>query len=104
MQSNAGYTLGFATSGTSLINGGLRQVVQRSVINPPAAMMPLYQGNGAMAPTLPLPLGYGGTGINTAAAGAASANPFSPKHSPLPWLIGMLVVGILGLRYIHWRG
>lgn len=33
----------------------------------------------------------------------AAANPWSPVHSPIPWLIGFFIVGILLITQVHWR-
>jgi len=41
---------------------------------------------------------------NLAAADAAAADPFNPMISPTMWAVLFLVVGLLGLRYVHWRG
>jgi hypothetical protein len=29
-------------------------------------------------------------------------NPWSPTQSPVPWLIGMFLVGFILMRYVHW--
>jgi hypothetical protein len=44
----------------------------------------------------------GGVG-NLEGAAAAASNPWSWQDSPLPWAIAFLVVGLLVLRFIHWR-
>lgn len=39
---------------------------------------------------------------NVGAATIASAVPFSLKASPLWWSLAFLLIGLLGLRLIHW--
>jgi hypothetical protein len=41
--------------------------------------------------------------MNSAAGQQAAANPFSFVQSPLIIAVAALVIGLLGLRYIHWR-
>ncbi len=52
--------------------------------------------------------GYGAYGAggpaNTDASDVAANDPFSPEKSPVIWACVFLVVGMLGLRYVHWRG
>lgn len=99
---------------TDLINGVMVAVnpayaVQGSAYGP----SPLGYDTYAAQPTTPpftgptaMTAGYtaGGadTANNTAATAAASA-PFNPRVSPLLWSIGMLFVGLIGLRLIHWH-
>jgi hypothetical protein len=47
-------------------------------------------------------MGIGGDPGQNAAV--ASGAPYSFRASPVPWLIGMLVVGVLWLRFVHWSG
>lgn len=42
-------------------------------------------------------------GANTAHAQAAAAHPWNIAISPVPMAIIFLVVGLVGLRLIHWR-
>ena len=50
--------------------------------------------------------GTGGSGgaANMDAAAAAASDPFNPSVSPVWWAVLFFVVGMLGLRYVHWRG
>ncbi len=103
----------FAVS--DVINGVLQPVTPALAIYPaaygPGPIMhdlyatqpttPPYAGQtaGAMGPYT----GAGGTDTaNNTAAMAAAANPFSPRHSPLLWSVVALVVGLAGLRIVHW--
>ena len=41
---------------------------------------------------------------NTANAALAANQPFSFVQSPIPMAIIFLIVGLVGLRVVHWRG
>jgi hypothetical protein len=41
--------------------------------------------------------------MNSAAGQQAADNPFSFVQSPLIIAVAALIIGLLGLRYIHWR-
>lgn len=43
-----------------------------------------------------------GMGVNARISHAMNS-PWSLTHSPLPWAIAFLVVGLIGLRVVHWR-
>lgn len=98
--------------GSSVVNGQLVTNYTWSAMKPSQAAAPYWQGNGSKPRTL---MGYGmGTtgqaGVGIGGGGSASpgaydavAQPWHPRYSPVPWAIGFLVVGILGLRHIHWR-
>lgn len=88
------------TYSSATIDGQLVPVFQGQAFTPGNAVGPSYQGNGVTPATIPY-----GVGSNTAATvNAAQAAPLSFKHSPVPLLLVMLVVSVLGLRYIHWGG
>lgn len=98
--------------GSSVVNGQLVTNYTMSALKPSQAAAPYWQGNGSKPRTL---MGYG-MGSTGQAAGAgiggggvltssdAGAAPWSFQSSPVPWAIIFLVVGILGLRHVHWRG
>jgi len=44
----------------------------------------------------------GGAG-NMSAAGVAGLYPWNWKLSPLPWAVVFVIVGLLGLRFFHWK-
>lgn len=46
----------------------------------------------------------GSGGSNMAHAQAASQNPWNFQISPLPMALIALVVGVIGLRLVHWKG
>lgn len=98
----------FTTYGSTLINGQLVPVLALSGMRPISALAPIYSGRGAVPPTLPSGVtagpGIGGATSNAQAVQAAAANPFSLQLSPVLWLVIFLAVGLLGLRYVHWRG
>lgn len=39
----------------------------------------------------------------SSAASNALANPWDMRSSPVPWIAGGLVVGFIGLHYLHFR-
>ena len=89
---------GLGTS-SAIINGQLVPQA-RSMLWSPVTTGPVIQGVPASPPQS---AGIGGAGPSMSDGSAmASANPWSPVHSPVPWLIGMFLVGYLMLRHIHW--
>lgn len=86
--------------GSMGVNDQLIAVPTYRQLRPPVTMAPNYAGRGAVPPTLPG--GVSNSGSSNAVA--AAANPFDLKLSPVIWMIGFLFLGILGLRYVHWRG
>ena len=85
---------------SSIINGQLVPQT-RSGMYTPYAVGPVVQGVPASPPQSPPGYSSGGSGTE-AKAQAAGANPWSPVASPVPWLIGMFIVGYLLMRYVHW--
>jgi hypothetical protein len=47
--------------------------------------------------------GYGTAANNTLATAVASQNPFNLKVSPVLWAVGLLLIGLVLLKGIHWR-
>lgn len=98
--------------GSQPVNGQLVPELTPTQIFPSPAYVPYMQGRGAATPTLPPPVSWfsGGnnpytTGIDMSDASTqAAAEPFNPVKSPVWWALGFLVIGILGLRWVHWRG
>ena len=91
---------GLGTS-SSIINGQLVPQVRSSLFMP-VATGPIIQGVPASPVQSTGITGSSGTGVSNSAAAAAGANPWSPVHSPVPWMIGMFVVGYIMLRHVHW--
>lgn len=100
--------------GSSVVNGQLVNNYTWSAMKPSQAAAPYYAGNG-MKPRTLMGYGMGRTGLAGSAMGGGGASyssgggdavamPWSPRYSPVPWAIGFLIVGILGLRHVHWRG
>jgi hypothetical protein len=97
---------------SSVVNGQLVPNFTQRGMFPSQAAAPYWYGNGSKPATLagfsPLMGGMSpASGITGTGIGGGSldiSNPWSPTESPLPWAIGFLIVGFLGLRHIHWRG
>ena len=100
-----GYTPAPVGNGSLVLNGQIVPVPMSGQFFPSLASAPFYRGNGQPPPTLPLNyMGYMGSSSGSDYATQQMANnPWSPTQSPLIWALGALVVGLLGLRYIHWR-
>ncbi len=99
------YTTSLNT-GSAIINSQLVPQT-RSAWFFPAAIGPVIQGVPASPPQSPPGYGtgsYSNTGIGDMGdkAAAAGANPWNPMLSPVPWLIGMFILGYFLLRYVHW--
>jgi hypothetical protein len=100
------------TYGSQPINGQLVPEYTSTAMFPSPAYVPYYAGKGAATPTLPPPVQFHGNGSDpwtsgldmSGAVSQAAADPFNPVKSPVIWAIVFLVVGILGLRHVHWRG
>lgn len=99
------YTTGLNTS-SAIINSQLVPQTKAQWFYP-FAVGPVIQGVPASPPQSPP--GYG-TGSNanygmsdmSGKVAAAGQNPWNPFLSPVPWLIGMFIVGYLLMRYVHW--
>lgn len=98
--------------GSQAVNGQLVPELTPTQIFPSTAYVPYMQGRGAATPTLPPPVSYFGGGMNPYTTGIetgsnvsqAAAEPYNPVKSPVLWALAFLVIGILGLRHVHWRG
>lgn len=84
--------------GSRVVNGQLVPVLEWQALASGNAVGPAFGGGPASPATIPP---NGSTG--RPAAAAAASNPFNFRLSPVPILLIMLVVGVLGLRYVHWR-
>jgi hypothetical protein len=92
-----GTILGLSTS-SAIVNGQLVPQA-RSQLYYPSAVGPIIQGVPSSPPQSSV---SGVSGASSDAASLAAQNPWSPTQSPVPWLIGMFVVGYLMLKYVHW--
>ena len=88
------------TYSSEVVNGQLVQVMEGAWRASGNAVGPLYRGGAATPATIPRAQSAGANSANAQAAGAA---PWDPRVSPLPLLVVMLVLGLVGLRYIHWN-
>ncbi len=86
--------------GSKTVNGQLGQVFEWPAFRMGNAVGPAYAGGPASPYTIPPHAVAASSGSQSAAS--AAANPWSLKSSALPVLIIMLIIGVLGLRYIHW--
>lgn len=91
---------GLGTS-SAIINGQLVPQA-RTQWWTPVATGPVIQGVPASPMQSTGISGSSGGGVSNGAAAAAAANPWSPVASPVPWMIGMFIVGYLMLRHVHW--
>lgn len=100
----AGYYAPAQGNGSLTVNGQIVPMPMTGAFFPPMAAAPRYSGNGQPPPTVPI--NYMGSvgGLNAQAADKAASMPFSFVHSPLMISVFALIIGILGLRYVHWRG
>lgn len=86
---------------TAVVNGQRVPLFQRDAFSPRSYVPVAPQGVAQQYPTLP---GIVGNPMGNEAGNATGAlqSPFSFRDSPLPWAILFLVVGLLGLRFVHW--
>ena len=127
-----GDKLPYSISSSDVINGQLVSVVRKEAyapvawgptpgqaggfaplpVIPPAVNSGSFGIMGAQAPGYTAGLGgasssahvgSGGAGGNADAAGVAGLYPWNWKLSPLPLAIIFLLVGIIGLRLVHWK-
>lgn len=84
--------------GSATVNGQLVPVFKWNAFASGNATGPVYGGGPASPATIPPNASSG-----SASASTAASAPFNVKSSPILLLLVMLVVGVLGLRFIHWR-
>lgn len=82
--------------GSQVIYGSPTPVIPSYAINPGPALGMVYHGYGSGTPTITLPMDQGGMPV-----GAPQVPPWSTQ-SPLLYVVGMLIVGLLILRFVSW--
>lgn len=87
------------TYSSKIVNGQLIPVFELQALTSGNAVGPIYNGGAASPATVPPNASTGGKANN---GGTAAMSPFSLRNSAVPLLLIMLVVGVLGLRYVHW--
>lgn len=65
--------------------------------------LPPFLGNATGTPGAAGSAVMGGDQANVNAAAQAAAQPFNLRLSPVVWALGFLLVGLVGLRVVHWR-
>ncbi len=85
------------TYSSTVVNGQLIPVFELQALTSGNAVGPIYNGAAASPATVPPNASTGGS-----ANSGAAASPFSLRNSAVPILLIMLIVGVLGLRYVHW--
>jgi len=91
-----------ANLGTLYSNNQIIPAPMSSAYYPDVSQYPYFKGSGQGPATIPL--NYGGSGGTAGASATAAASPFSFTQSPLIISVAALIIGMWGLRYIHWRG
>jgi hypothetical protein len=96
---------------TDVINGVMQPVNPGYAIYPASfGPNPIMHDFYATQPSTPPYAGshaFASTGVvtdtaNNTAAQVAAGNPMHPRYSPLLWSIAFLVIGLVGLRLVHW--
>jgi hypothetical protein len=90
---------------TSIINGQRVALFQNDAFAP-TSFFPVAPVGVAQTYPMGAPVVGGGqssTGSDSMQVHQATNAPFSFTHSPLPWAITFLVIGLVGLRIVHWR-
>lgn len=99
-----------AGNGSLTTNGQLVPVPMSGAFFPSSASAPFYKGNGQPPPTIPVNfastgnVAMGGGSMDATTAATAGSNPFNFAQSPLIMSVAALAIGLIGLRYVHWRG
>jgi hypothetical protein len=97
---NFGYTTGLNTS-SAIINSQLVPQTKTQWYTP-FAVGPVIQGIPASPPQSPPGYASQSGSQMSDTARMAAQNPWHPVHSPVPWLIGMFLVGVILFRWVHW--
>lgn len=82
--------------GSQVIYGSPTPTIPYYALNPGPALGVVYHGYGEGTPSVALPIDMGGEPV-----GMPTAAPWSAQ-SPLIYVVGMLIVGLLILRFVSW--
>lgn len=88
--------------------GGSRFALFNNYAFNPVGYGPLEQQVPYALPSVPPVYGQGSafggdSGGTQQAAVMASNSPLSPKASPLPWVLGGIIVSVAALHWLHWH-
>lgn len=89
-------------NGSLITNGQLVPAPMMGAFYPASGFAPFYKGNGQPPPTVPISF-MGQSSGSSALASTAVSNPLNFSLSPTMMALIALIIGLLGLRYIHWR-
>lgn len=91
------------SNGSMTVNGQIIPAPMSPSYFPELASAPFYRGNGQPPPTVPLNF-VSSANMFDQSANAAAADPWNITQSPVIIALAALIIGLLGLRFIHWRG
>ena len=95
---------GTTVYGSRMVNAQLVPELTYGQVYPSPAFVPYYAGRGAPTPTLP-GVATGNPGGDVVYSGTnAGQDPWNAQKSPVIWAIVFLIVGVAGLRWIHFQG
>lgn len=94
----------FNTYGSMTIDGTLQGVYESPGLYPGNAPAPYIYGRGAPPPTISMNAGADVGQVASGDVQLAVENPFHPVHSPVLWAVAFIIIGLVGLRHVHWRG
>lgn len=90
-------------NGSLTVNGQIIPVPMSGQFFPSLASAPFYKGTGQPPPTVPLNYMQNPVQMNAAGSQTAASDPWNFFSSPVITAIVAITIGLLGLRYIHWR-
>lgn len=94
---------GFGGNGSYVTNGQIIAAPMGGQFFPTTAAYPAYKGNGQPPPTIPINYMSGGGYSGSTLSATAAANPLNFQLSPVIMALLALIIGLAGLRWIHWR-
>lgn len=78
--------------GSAVIYGSPTGTIPYYALNPGPALGVVYHGYGEGSPSIALPVDMGGQPVGVATG----------SSSPVIYIVGMLIVGLLILRFVSW--